>query len=668
MPVRLLAAAFALTTLLLAAQAAPAQTTPAPVAVKPPTVSDFFKRPSVRRPKLSPSGRYLAIQAAGRDDRMWLAVMDLQTMDSPQFIAGFNDADIAQHYWVNEDRLVFQISDNPDGSTSIAAEGLWAVERDGSKQRQLIHSQFNFVSSTVTIADRRLELVWSLHSVPTDGSNDVIVQRRRWSHEPESMGVQLARLDTRTGITRSLNQGLPDYTIQWVLDSRNEPRLLQTFHQGKSQWFRRGADGSWQPWFEDDGYAPKRPEPIWVGPEGEMLGEASYQGYTALFRLDPATGEREKLPLVSLKGYNYEGRLVYDHAARRLLGVHYENDAPSTAWFDPVMKAMQADIDAKLPGSVNRIECERCLGATNIVVTALSDQRPPSYFLYKPAAKSLEVVAAAPAALRPALMGQRDYHRIKARDGLELPVLVTQPAGRVRGKTPTVVLVHGGPYVRGTHWPWEPMAQFLASRGYLVLEPEYRGSTGYGSELFHAGWKQWGLRMQDDIADTLAWAVKQGWADPQRACIMGASYGGYAAMMGAVTQGDLFKCAINWVGVTDIGLMSSIHWSDFSEEWTRYGMKRLVADPATDAEQMRKTSPLLRAKEIKMPLLMAYGGEDRRVPLKHGTDMKAALRADQALEWVVYPEEGHGWFNLKTNEDFWGRVERFLGRHLTPQN
>jgi dipeptidyl aminopeptidase/acylaminoacyl peptidase len=170
--------------------------------------------------------------------------------------------------------------------------------------------------------------------------------------------------------------------------------------------------------------------------------------------------------------------------------------------------------------------------------------------------------------------------------------------------------------------------------------------------------------MQDDVADTLAWAVNQGWADPKRACIAGASYGGYAAMMGAVTQGDLFKCAINWVGVTDIGLLSSINWSDASDEWKNYGMKRLVADPVADAEQSRKTSPLARAAEIRMPLLMAYGGEDIRVPLKHGTEMKSALRSDQPLEWVVYPDEGHGWFNLKTNEDFWGRVERFLDRNI----
>ena len=197
-----------------------------------------------------------------------------------------------------------------------------------------------------------------------------------------------------------------------------------------------------------------------------------------------------------------------------------------------------------------------------------------------------------------------------------------------------------------------------------MLEPEFRGSTGYGWTHFRAGWEQWGLAMQDDLADTLAWAVKQGWVDPKRVCIAGASYGGYAALMGAVKQSDLFRCAVSWVGVTDLELMSSIHWSDASDEWKNYGMKRLIGDPVADAERFKATSPLQRAREIRMPLLVAYGGDDRRVPIKHGTDFRAALRPDQDLEWVVYPEEGHGWFELKTNEDFWGRVERFLDRNI----
>jgi dienelactone hydrolase len=635
---------------------------------EPPAIAAFFKRPQFREPRLSPSGRYLAVQVAAKNDRMGLAIIDLQTQSPPKFVAGFSDADVAGHQWVNEDRLVFQITNSPEGGTRAGAAGLWAVDRDGSGFRQLINSVFD-VGIATQIVDRRLELNWTLYDVPSDGSNEVIVLRHRWAADPESAGEQLARLDTRTGRVRNLSQGIPDYVANWVLDWRGEPYAVETMHGGKSRFYKRDEQGRWQPWLDEDDYGSRRHAvPTWIGPDGKMLGTYGYRGYSALFQLDPSTGEQGQEPLVATPGYDYSGRLIFDPDARRLLGIRYETDATGTVWIDAAMKGFQADIDAKLPATVNLIGCTRCLNAMHLIVTSVSDKRPAEFYLYKPSDKSLQKLAAAPAELSAAAMGQRDYHRIKARDGLEMPVLVTQPGGGIKGRAPTIVLVHGGPYVRGTHWPWERNAQFLASRGYLVLEPEFRGSTGYGSKLFRAGWKQWGLAMQDDVADTLAWAVEQGWADPGRACIMGASYGGYAALMGAITQGNIFKCAVSWVGVTDIGLLSTIHWSDASDEWKHFGITRLVGDPQTDADQIRKTSPLQRAKEISLPLLVAYGGLDRRVPLKHGTDFKAALRSDQALEWVVYSDEGHGWFNLKTNEDFWGRVERFLAKHLAPPN
>jgi dipeptidyl aminopeptidase/acylaminoacyl peptidase len=641
----------------------------ATAAQQPPSITAFFKRPQVRAPKLSPSGRYLAIQTAGRNDRMWLAVLDLQTMQDPKFIAGFNDADLANHYWISEERLVFNVTNSPDGTTRVQAQGLWAVDRDGSNQRQLVKSDKLLVSEATRINDRRLDINWRLFSVPPslDG-HEVIVMRQPWSNDVEASSVQLARLDTRTGLTRTISQGIPDYTRRWQLDWRGEPYLIETQHQGRVKTYRRDATGNWQPWIEDDPQARKHPVPIWIGPDNLILGEQGFRGHEAVFRLDPQTGRSDGEPLFSTPGYDFSGGFITDPASGKLLGVRYTTDAPGTLWMDAGMKAVQAEVDGRLPGSVNLIECLRCLGASHFVITSLSDTHPPLYYLYTQKDKSLQPLTSPRADLPAAAMGQRDYHRIKARDGLEFPVLVTQPAGGVKRATPTVVLVHGGPYVRGTAWSWDRDAQFLASRGYLVLEPEFRGSTGYGFKHFRAGWKQWGLSMQDDIADTLAWAVRQGWADPKRACIAGASYGGYAALMGAITQADLFKCAISWVGVTDIGLLSSISWSDASEEWKQHGMKRMVADPVADAEQIRKTSPLQRAGEIRLPLLVAYGAEDRRVPLKHGTDFKAALGTDQPLEWVVYPDEGHGWFNLKTNEDFWGRVERFLARHLAPAN
>ena len=176
-------------------------------AVEPPPAAAFFKRASVRAPKLSPSGRFLALQAAGRDDRMWLAVLDLQTMQPPKFIAGFNDADIAQHQWISEDRLVYGVSNSPDGTTRVMAQGLWAVDRDGSKSRQLINSDKQFITNGTSVNDRRLDVNWALAQVsPALDGSDVFVMRYRWMSDREATGTQLARLDTRTGLTRTLDR------------------------------------------------------------------------------------------------------------------------------------------------------------------------------------------------------------------------------------------------------------------------------------------------------------------------------------------------------------------------------------------------------------------------------------------------------------------------------
>jgi len=629
-----------------------------------PPLEDFFRKPQIAAPKLSPDGRHLAVQVAGSDGVVRLAVIDLVALTEAKVVAGFSNADVHSHHWVNDQRLVLSVSVAQNGTSPQIDPGLWAVNRDGSDLRPLIKSVSQFIKEASQIADRRLDRNWQFHSVADDGSSDVFVVRHRWSNEPDSTGLGLARLDTLTGKLTSLTAGAPSHVTGWVLDTEGQPAALTTERQGRHASYLRDAEGRWQPWQEGDSYRQSFDQPYWFGPDGQTLVANNRSGFDALYRLDRKTLQREAQPLVSLQGYDFRGSLVYDKQARQLLGVHYENDAPGSVWLHPQLKQWQAAIDAKLPGTINRIHCNRCLTASRLVVSAYSDQRPASFYLYMPASGELQALAASMPWIKPAEMGRRDMVRIQARDGLELPVLLTQPADRAQAARPAVLLVHGGPYVRGTHWPWEPMAQFLASRGYVVIEPEFRGSTGYGQAHFKAGWKQWGLGMQDDVADALGWAVKQGLVDPKRVCIAGASYGGYATLMGLIKQPELYRCGINWVGVTDIELLYSIHWSDLGGEWKGYGMPVLVGDRDKDAEQLRATSPLQRAAELKRPLLMAYGAEDRRVPLKHGLAFRDAMPKDQELEWVVYDHEGHGWRELKTQQDFWGRVERFLARHL----
>jgi dipeptidyl aminopeptidase/acylaminoacyl peptidase len=201
-----------------------------------------------------------------------------------------------------------------------------------------------------------------------------------------------------------------------------------------------------------------------------------------------------------------------------------------------------------------------------------------------------------------------------------------------------------------------------------VLEPEFRGSTGWGRKHLQASFKQWGRAMQDDLDDGADWLAKQGTVDPKRACIMGASYGGYAVMMGLARDPGRWRCGINIVGVTDINLMYDVAWSDFSDSsFIKYSAKEMMGDQVADAIQLKATSPLEQAGRITAPVLMAYGADDVRVPLVHGEKMRDALRTRNVpVEWVVYSQEGHG-FLLEANRfDLYRRVEAFLARHLGP--
>jgi len=634
-------------------------------------VADFFRTPRLDRPALSPGGRYLAGAVSVDGGRVQLAVFDVENPGQSKIVAGFLDADVDGVWWVNDERIVFTAIDRDSGTIfRPTAPGLWAVNRDGSGFRQLINASQSVgvaFKSASSLADRKLPSEWRLHSVLEDGSNDVLVLGLPVTSSAEAVGVKLARLDTTTGVTRNLSEGAPDYVTRWVVDRQGHPAAVTTLHEGRFRaYLKAAADTGWEKWQDAEAVDGSYVIPYWMGFDGNLLALGRRVDDTqALYEVDARTRKIEAEPMISLKGYDFIGGLVDDPKARRLLGMHYETDGYGTAWLDPQMRAVQAAVDTLLPGTVNRIDCERCMSAPTMLVTALSDRQPPFYYLYNRDTKALTRIGASRPWINFQAMGVRDVHRFAARDGLSIPVLVTHPLGKAESARPAVVLVHGGPWLRGNHWEWEPEAQFLASRGYVVIEPEFRGSYGYGFKHFRAGWKQWGLAMQDDVADAVQWAVRQGWVDAKRVCIAGASYGGYATLMGLVRDHDLYRCGIEWVGVSDINLMYSITWSDASEEMKGYLMPVLIGDKVADAQQLKDTSPLEQASKVRRPLLMAYGARDRRVPVEHGKEFRDAVaKANKNVEFVLYGDEGHGWRMLETNVDFWTRVEKFLARHI----
>jgi dipeptidyl aminopeptidase/acylaminoacyl peptidase len=373
-------------------------------------------------------------------------------------------------------------------------------------------------------------------------------------------------------------------------------------------------------------------------------------------------------------GFDFAGRLLGQPDGQGLLGVRVDAEVEQTVWFDPALQALQARVDEALPGRVNRLQCRRCGHDDAVVlVRSFSDRDPGELLLFQPAAPGAsgergrwQRVGRVRPEIAPAQMGVTRLHRIRARDGRDLPVWVTRPPGATAAR-PAVVLVHGGPWVRGRHWRWEALPQFLATRGYVVIEPEFRGSDGYGREHLRAGFRQWGQAMQDDVADALLWARREGLAG-EAACIAGGSYGGYSTLMGLVRHPELYRCGSAWVAVTDPFLFLEGSWwvrDDISGRGRRHSLPQWVGDVQRDREMLLANSPLAQAARITRPLQLVWGSDDLRVPIAHGQRLLQALREQgRPPEWIVYDNEAHGWRSPANQADFARRLEAFLARHL----
>lgn len=625
-------------------------------------VSDFFRLPDVFRPVLSPDGNYLAFLARG-GARLGLAVIDLDRRTS-QIVATLPDADIVEFYWVNSQRLAFvsgNLSD-PVGTVSPwRTGGLFAVDRDGGNARRLA---LPFGDGGALIVRPRFTRVMATLN---DGTDDIIVA----ANERDFDSSDVYRLNTRTARKTLLSYDNPGDVQLWALDREGQPRAAFSSKGTTSRvFYRRDGKTAWSKWWEGDFREPAN----WahsIGYDGSIIGFglrdrspgalANTRLTSAMLRLDER-GQAQQV-LASRDDFDLT-QPVYDPVAKKLVGAGYIGERHSVIWLDETWALLQRQIDQALPNAVNLfLPPEQ---GKRMLVFSFSDRNPGTVYLFDFRSKKLEYLIDARPWIKPAQMAESRIVKFPARDDLPLSALLTLPRGVAAKNLPLLVIVHGGPWAPLYSWGWDPEAQFFASRGYAVIQPNFRGTTGLGIKHLLASFKQWGLTMQDDVSDAALWAVKQGIADPKRMCIYGASYGGYAAMQALVKAPELFQCAVNYVGVTDLQLFHSVTWSDSSDsDFSKYLFPVMVGDPDRDKAQLRATSPAQNADKIRGQVFMAYGGEDRRVPIIHGERMRDALeRAGKPVEWMVKSDEGHGYAKLENRVEFYTRVEAFLRKSL----
>ncbi|MFG6486548.1 alpha/beta hydrolase family protein [Roseateles sp. BYS78W] len=644
--------------------------TPAGAADKPLLPAEtFFRHPAMLDVKLSPSGRYVGLTSV-RDNRVGLLVADLQTNEPAKVVAFFAKQDVVEFHWVNDERMLFKLGRIEPAAATTHLPGLFSVDVATGKYNELICSEIKSCFQQTGALKFDHGLMWVPRPQPGVRPDEVIIGQ----YDPRMRHIEPKWLDVTATLTRRMDMPKPpERAMRWWFDSQGRPRLVLSVYdedgRGEYHWLAPGADH----WRQLASFKLLEPpfEPVDVADDGTLYVSESRGAAreAVLTTFDFDTGKPSPRVVVQAPGFDFRGSLLHGDPGQGVLGVRLETDSQVTVWTDPAMKKFQEEVDRRLPGRVNSVVCRRC-GAPDMLalVHSFSDRDPGRYLLYRAQTQRWESVSIVMPGVKAAQMSSVDFQRIKARDGRDLPVWLTLPQGVEPGKpAPAVVLAHGGPWVRNGYWRWEPMAQFLASRGYLVIEPEFRGSTGYGDAHYKAGFKQWGLAMQDDLADALLWARQAGLAT-DRACVMGASYGGYATYMGLIRNPELFRCGVAWVGVADLPLhVAGSFWvsDDISAAARQYGYTELIGDPKTEMARLVDVSPVAQAARIKAPLLMAYGAEDQRVPKEHGRRLRDAMtKAGNPPEYVEYDHEGHGWQLMSTRLDFANRVETFLARYL----
>lgn len=352
--------------------------------------------------------------------------------------------------------------------------------------------------------------------------------------------------------------------------------------------------------------------------------------------------------------------LLYNAITGEVSAVTYVDERPHVQWLNAEMQTLQKRLDHALPGKVN-LTTDWSLDEKRVLVWSGGGSDPGRYFLLDRNSSQMHAVVEPYPGIDPDLLVEVKAVSYRARDGVDIPAYVTLPRGRDAKGLPLIVFPHGGPHVRDDGM-YDPIAQFLASRGYVVLQPQFRGSTGYGKDFVSKGYGEWGKGMQNDLDDGVEWLARSGQIDAKRVCIVGASYGGYAAMWGAIRNPDRYRCAASWAGVSDLPAMLRYDRKTFSA--TRYFKQWRSRVSGEGKADLAAVSPINFTDRLKIPIFIAHGEQDDNVLAKQGHAMVNALTKSGAnVTSMFYKDSGHDFSSSGDMEDWLKRLEAFLARY-----
>lgn len=624
-----------------------------------PDVGLFASPPETADAEISPNGRYVASRVFVNGQYM-LVIFDLDNLGKVKpVVASPRDMEVNWLHWKSNDRLLVSLSfASRRYGTATMERRLFALNPDGTNLKYLVPAKKlgkgDSTEEPVQIADRVVDFL-------PDDPKHILMQ-----FNPDDPRLpRIYRVNVHTAM-RGVVEGGAANVVDWTTDQQGRPRLAYALDDRKmleQHLYRAPDQKKWEvlfttPLSEGRQFSPvlfdrDDPDVAWVqsNHEGDTSGLYRYRFSSRSFI--------EKLflnPEVDISS------VIRDPQGRRVVGVSYIRDDSRVHWFDPSVAAIFDDVRLRIAARHVYVSSWSDDYA-RIIFYGESPDLPGRYYLYERGSGQLRYLAFAYPGLEKVPMAPMHATSYRARDGLQIPAYLSLPAGtglRPASPLPAIVMPHGGPGSRDFS-AFDPLVQLFTSRGFVVLQMNFRGSTGYGGAFQGAGYRQWGQAMQDDVTDGTRWLAAEGIADPQRTCIVGWSYGGYAALMGAVKEPGLYACVVSIAGVSDL--------PDLLASERRYINGRIatasIGDLWKDRKSLEENSPVNGADRILAPVLLAHGTKDRVVQVRQSAAMARALKsAGKSFQYVELEDADHSVLRGPERLRLFTAVDEFVTGHL----
>lgn len=622
----------------------------APLAQAQVDLEPFLKQDVLETLKISPTGEYYALTVP-LEDQTILAVQRRSDRQITAKISAGADSIIDDVWWVSDDRVVVSVAKKYGSRDQPYATGeLYATNVDGSVRRQ-IFGRYGLDGNDPL--PRAAELV---DPMPDDPRKVLISM---YALDTSMPNTRLMTLDAYNGKLDTVATA-PIRRADFVVDATGQVRFaLGAGEDNASKLYHRATSDA--PWtlINDENTTQRVEVPRGFAPDGRTayLQVEQREGPDAIVALDTVTGERTQvLRDAVVDPY----RIIRAPGGRTPVGSFFMHDRLRTVFFDETSETarLYRKLERSFPGHSVLITSGTRDGRLK-VVHIWNDTSPGDFYLFNTETNAADLIFSRRSWLDPATLAPSESVALKARDGLPLHGYLTRPRGS-RGPLPLVVMPHGGPIGIFDRWEIDDEAQMLARAGYAVLRLNFRGSGNYGRAHMQAGAREWGGAMQDDLTDATRWAIEQKIADPQRICLYGASYGGYAALMGVAKEPALYRCAAGYVGVYDLELMH--RQKSRHAKWLGNYMDDWVGD---ERAALADISPTSLATKIRVPVFLAAGGKDEIAPQAHTERMEKALKAAGVpVEAMYVRTEGHGFYAEENRRTYYNRLLGFLSRHL----